>query len=428
MLCGATQILGLYVIASSEVLKKYVPSFETILKTLYLDRTTTAQATPNLILLTISLASGALTTQRYAFTPKVSFPTPEPMQFRVLSYKSNDLVTVRTTWKLDLLLPVKRSISGEKETRFHKTIIKVLTDEINKVQSAIIVGDNSQEIVQDDDLENEPSPASIVTKLGSGVLTLPDIQVALDVPSKVSTSSRKKGAKPAPSSPLPRNNEVLQFSMFSRRSSIYESNSLHVHQVASGALRLRGAIVGTVLVPPHEKQSGRFLRLDLIKSLQSRVGYLFDYIASQKAQSSDAEEEADCTSLGRAKSFNTQMPRRVILQTPVQQAFFCDYLLPHESLVECKERFKAILGLDGDFEAVALEEETIELPWTIDELSDMPTDSVTSHKSSSHNDTRHATVAPSSQLIWRLLLLAMIGAALAFGAVLFSAQPPSAGS
>lgn len=379
MLCGASQILGLYVIATATDLAKYKASYETILKALLLDRTTTAISSTTFYLLTIPLSTGALSAQRCTFTEKNSSSTTENVQFRVTNNKVTYL-SARTTWKVDLLLPVKRSIAGEHEQRFHKTLLKILSDECNKIESAIIVDNGSQQILEDDENEAPSALGDICLKLSSNVSKLSDLLIEIEEASnKASSSSRRKSRKSIVVE-QEASCEEKQFSMFSRHMAPTEVNSFAVHQVASGAMRLRGSMVGATLIPSLEAEDGaklaRFLRLDLMRSLQSRVGYLFDNIAKRKESQDTTEDDADKTSLGRARTFQVELPRRVLIRDPsAPHTFFCDYLLPSETLQDCQERAQSALGLAVEAELEVVEEGPKEDPWTSAELATLPADS-----------------------------------------------------
>lgn len=378
MLCGATQILGLYVIATASDLVKYKASYETILKALLLDRTTTAISSTTFYLLTIPLSTGALTAQRCTFTEKNSSSITENIQFRIINNKTTYL-RAKTSWKVDLLLPVKRSIAGEHEQRFHKTLLKILSDECNKIESAIVVDIESQTILEDDENESPTALVDVCLKMGSNVNKLSDLLIEIEEAStKASSSTRRKSKKVTATEQEPMSEEK-RFSMFSRHMTPTEINSFAVHQVASGAIRLRGSMVGVTLIPALEAEDGakvaRFLRLDLVRSLQSRVGYLFDDIAKSKASLDANEDDADKTSLGRAKTFQIDLPRRVLICDPsAPHGFFCDYLLPHESLQSCKERVQHTLGLTSEAELEAVEQGPKDEPWSGTELA-LPADS-----------------------------------------------------
>lgn len=379
MLCGASQILGLYVIATATDLNKYKASYETILKALLLDRTTTAISSTTFYLLTIPLTTGALSAQRCTFTEKNSSSITENVQFRVITNKIAYL-SARTTWKVDLLLPVKRSIAGEHEQRFHKTLLKILSDESNKIESAIVVDDETQSILEDDENESPSALANVCLKLGSNVTKLSDILLEIEEASNKASSSSRKKSKKAAATEEEAILEEKQFSMFSRHMTPTEVNSFAVHQVASGAMRVRGSMVGATLIPTLEAEDrakvARFLRLDLMRSLQSRVGHLFDHIAKRKELLDVSEDDADKTSLGRAKTFQLELPRRVLVRDPsTSHTFFCDYLLPNESLQACKERVQRALGLADAVELEVVEEAPKDEPWSSTELASLPADS-----------------------------------------------------
>lgn len=446
MLCGASQILGLYVIASPENLTKYKTSYETILKALLLDRTTTAISSSTFFLLSISLSTGALSTQRCTFTEKNPSSVTDSVQFRIANSKASDLVGVRTTWKLDLLLPVKRTIAGEHEQRFHKTLLKVLSDECSKIESSIVIDVSDDTIVEDDDEEELVSTlGETCLKLPSSITKLSDIESEIDEAiNKASTSSRKKSKKVVTEEKEPEmQKEEKRFALFSRPMAPTEVNSFVVHQVASGALRLRGTIVGVSWLPAaemktkssdaNEAKMARFIRLDLMRSLQSRVGHLFDDIASRN-QSMDAnEDDADKTSLGRAKTFLAELPRRVLLVQPkFQQSSFCDYLSSNESLEDCKERIASSIGINSaEIELEELEIDNGALnggksgsggPWSESELADMPNDSVsssTNHRNSSGSGSASngASVPSLVRSMLILILVALLGLIVAYLAV-----------
>lgn len=415
MLCGASQILGIYFLAPPDTLRKYTSSFESILKTLMLDRTTTAKANSTFYLLPISLSTGAISAQRYDFSDKNRSVTPEPMQIKVTTSSASDLWRVTTNWKLDLLLPVKRSIAGDHEHRFQKTVTKVLTDEINKIEAAVIVDTESESVVGDDDEDETPLQ---LLKTGAN-LKLPDILADIES-SKTGQSSRKRGKSATVGSDNMENLPEHRYRLFSRHFGPNEANSFVVHQVASGALRIRGTIEGVAYVN-RAGLSGRCLRLDLIKSLQSRVGILFDHIVATADSTSFGEEDADKTTLGRAKCFSTALPRRVLLSSLVQQASFCDYMLPIDTLESCEFRLRTCLGIDEPTTVQELERPVGDSAWTTLELSDLPSDgsstkaSENGPSSSSYNGT-----GLKQLLVWALVLI--FGVALA---VLFALPPVS---
>jgi hypothetical protein len=386
MLCGASKILGLYVIAPNDTLIKHSASFETILKSLLLDRTTTATSTSDFYLITISLPTGHLSTSRSSFSEKNTSPTPEPISFRVLSSRASDLVRVETKWRLDLVVPVKRAISGEHEQRFQKTLVKSLTDEIAKIESSMVVDVQSGSIVNETESDDKINLNTICVKLGSTTTKLPDILAELEAPVSASSSSRSKRSKSSQSKAEEATNGAASpptrnFIFLSLHPQPHDSQ-LTAHQVASGALRLRGVVVGSALVSRtalnFESQAYRALRIDLIRSLQSRAGLLFDDIARRSSINSITEEEADTTSFGRAKTISLSLPRRVLVKNPLQQASFCDYLLDTDTIEDSMDRIKMWLDLESDVELEELEMKAKDEAWSTKENQEMPSDSMSS--------------------------------------------------
>lgn len=412
MLCGASQIIGIYFLAPPDTLRGYTSSFESILKTLMLDRTTTAKANDAFFLATVSLSTGAISALRYDFSEKNGSVTPEPMQIKVASIMASELVRVSTNWKLDLLLPVKRPISGDHEHRFQKTVTKVLTDEINKIEAAMVVDVESESVVGEDDEDDNVSVQLV--KTGAN-LKLPDLVVEIES-SKNGTSSKRRTKSSKVESSVESLPAERRYRLFSRHVGPNEANSFVVHQVASGALRIRGTIEGVAFV--HRSALGsaaHALRLDLIKSLQSRVGLLFENSAGAADSSSFGEEDADKTTLGRAKSFSIALPRRVLLSSLVQQASFCDYILPSESLDACKSRFNACLGLEGEVRVEELEQEAGDSAWTSLELSDLPSDTLpTKPPQTAVSPTTSSSNSLRMLVIWAVIALLGIVLAVLF--------------
>lgn len=441
MLCGASQILGLYLIATPENLTKYKASYETILKALLLDRTTTAISSTTFFVFTVALSTGGLSALRCTFTEKNSSPVTDSVQFRIAGTKASELVRVSTTWKLDLLLPVKRSIAGEHEQRFHKTLLKVLSDECNKIESSVVVDLGDETIVEDDEEELSSSLGEVCLKIPANVSKLAELEAEIEAALNKASDSTKKKTKKSGSAAQARmqaeaegeaSRKERQFAMFSRPMAPSEVNSFAVHQVASGALRLRGSMVGVSWLPAVEAEGAkmaRFLRLDLMRSLQSRVGHLFDDIATRKQAMDAGEDDADRTSLGRAATFQAALPRRVLVSSVLQQATLCDYLRPRESLVECKERLKATLGLhEVQLEVleggVVHEGET----WSAAELSDLPTDSKSLPTRTAHASSTTSLPSPpghTSSWISRPVLAAVLIALLAIILALLVFDPSS---
>jgi len=436
MLCGNSQILGLYFIAPTDVLSKHGSSFETILKALMLDRTTTAKANSTFYLATISLSTGAISALRYVFSDKNRSVSPESIHLKVTISPASELVRVRTNWKLDLLLPVKRSIAGEQEHRFHKTAIKVLTDEINKIEAAVVVDVDTETIMQDDDEDGSAPP--LLKPANATNLKLPELVADIESSKHPTTkpSSRKRTKSAKVESHVEQIDEEVnaapserRYRLFSRHLGPSEANSFVVHQVASGALRIRGVIEGVAHVYRNELESSsaRSLRLDLVKSLQSRMGLLFDRIDANSHSSGFSEEDADKTSMGRAKSFSVQLPRRVLLSSLVQQASFCDYVLPNESLEESKSRLRSLLGMEDeqiDVEELERAPAAGDSTWNTDELSDHPSDATSPSQNSETVPSIETHVFHSQRsFLWVFLVLVGIVAALVSALVLDPTSP-----
>lgn len=277
------------------------------------------------------------------------------MQFGILAGQAKDLVRVETRWRLDLLVPVKRAIAGEHEQRFHKALIKVVTDEISKIENSIIAVDGSNEIVNSPSELDEELPTLKCTST-----KLPEIISDLRKSSSSSTSGRAKSKRQEHKQheKQDENDEIAlprKYVLLSRCMTANESTSFVSHQVASGALRLVGDVVGVAWIQPHkpgfQERAAFELRVDLIKTLQSRVGLLFDALSrsSIAEQHLNNEEMADKTSTGRANTFQVTLPSRVAQRTlSTQHVALCDYLSGDERLSSSLLRLQHVLQIPAD--------------------------------------------------------------------------------